>query len=269
MDGYESGIILNHKSSIIRPMLPYVSINMAMSLDGKATTSARQPGMFTSRRDKELLVALRARADAVMAGAGTVRSDSMTLGIPQIALQRSRTRRGLPAQPVRVIVSGTLRSLDPSLRVFKKSGSPIVIFCSRRAASACRRRLSRVATVLVCGRHQVDLRRALRVLATQYHVRHLHVEGGPVLNGALFDAGLVDELDLTLAGVVFGGRDAPTILAGQGVALMRGALGMRLASISRAGSEWYLRYVRRNTRSGRGRKNTGFRLPTAEFSPRS
>jgi len=225
--------------------LPYISINMAMSLDGKITTVSREPAQFSSAEDKKLLLALRARADAVMAGGGTVAADTMSMGIPDRHLQRAREKKGKPAHPIRVIVSGTLKSLSPKLKVFKKRLSPLVIFCSSRAPEARRRLFAHLAVVVVCGEDGVDLGKVCYFLGRYYGVRHLHVEGGAGLNGALLDSDLVDELDLTVANVFFGGRRAPTIVEGEGRPLIREALAMRLVSVRHSGGEVYLRYVRR------------------------
>lgn len=225
--------------------LPYISINMAMSLDGKITTTSREPAQFSSARDKKLLLELRARADAVMAGGGTVAADTMSMGIPDPKLQRMRLRKGKPAHPVRVIISGTLRSLSPGLKVFQKKLSPLVIFCSGRAPEARRRLFARLAVVVVCGEETVDLCKVCYFLRRYYGVQHLHVEGGASLNGALLDADLVDELDLTLANVFFGGSRAPTTFEGEGRALVREALAMTLVSVRHSAGEVYLRYVRR------------------------
>ena len=109
---------------------PYISVNMVVSLDGKSSTVSREPSQFSSREDKQLLWKLRARADAIMVGANTVISDRMIMGIPDKLLQRERVRHRKPSLPVRVIVSGRLRSLSPSLKVFQRKISPLVIFCS-------------------------------------------------------------------------------------------------------------------------------------------
>ena len=224
---------------------PYISINMIMTLDGKITTARREPVAFSSAGDKRLLVELRARADAIMAGGRTVRHNAMSMGVPDSRLRRKRLRAGKPGHPLRVIVSGTLRSLSPGLRVFQKKISPVLVFCSEKAPAARRRLFSRLSNVVICGKREVDLRRACMILRRDFGVRHLHVEGGAQLNGGLLDAGLVDELDLTLAGIFFGGREAPTLAAGRGVAKIKEALEMKLVSVRQVGSEFFLRYLRR------------------------
>jgi riboflavin-specific deaminase-like protein len=225
---------------------PYISINMVMSLDGKISTVSREPAKFSSPLDKELLLELRARADAVMAGARTVATNTMSMGITRARLRRDRLRRGKPPHPLRVIVSGTLASLRPGLKVFGKKVSPVLIFCSERAPAARRKLYGSLATVIVCGRNAVDLRRMCAILRRDFGVRHLHGEGGAELNGGLLDAGLVDELDLTIAGVYFGGAGALTLFGGRGVASIRKAVRLKLVSMRRRGNEVFLRYIRQS-----------------------
>ncbi|MGH9593067.1 MAG: RibD family protein [Bryobacteraceae bacterium] len=74
----------------------------------------------------------------------------------------------------------------------------------------------------------------------KWKVKRLLCEGGGELNDALFRAGLVDELHLTLCPKVFGGRNAPTIADGVGVLKLSGAARLRLKSARRAGDELFL-----------------------------
>ena len=82
------------KSRLNRP-LPFVFINMAITADGKIATANRAVSSFGSKRDKEHLFELRATADAVMCGAGTVNSGPINLGPGAPKYHRMRTRRGL------------------------------------------------------------------------------------------------------------------------------------------------------------------------------
>jgi riboflavin-specific deaminase-like protein len=225
---------------------PHISINMVMSLDGKISTVSREPALFSSPRDKKLLIELRARADAVVAGARTVATNTMGMGV-RPAQARARAARGKPPHPLRVIVSGTLGSLRPGLKVFKRKLSPVLIFCSSRAPVTRRKAFSRFAEVIVCGRDKVDLRRMGEILQSRFGVRHLHGEGGAELNGGLLDAGLVDELDLTIAGVFFGGGRALTLFGGCGRARIARALELKLVSLRREGNEVFLKYKRRRS----------------------
>ena len=86
---------------------PYVVTNFAVTLDGKATLHGRS-GEIGSDTDTEMLVGLRTRVDAVMIGAGTMRAERYGRSSPTRASAARRERRGLPHDPLMVIVSGRL-----------------------------------------------------------------------------------------------------------------------------------------------------------------
>ena len=71
---------MNLKSKTKKSELPFVLVNMAMTADGKIATANRAVSSFSSARDHEHLLELRATADAVMAGARTVDSAPINLG---------------------------------------------------------------------------------------------------------------------------------------------------------------------------------------------
>jgi len=71
-------------------------------------------------------------------------------------------------------------------------------------------------------------------------VKRVLCEGGGELNDALFRAGVVDELHLTICPSIFGGRDAPTISDAVGVDRLADAALMRLKSWKRLGDELFL-----------------------------
>src|SRR4051812_12151662 len=112
---------------------PYLMINMAMSVDGKVSSAPKEPTTFTSREDKRLLVEIRSECDAMIVAAGTVKMDKATLTVPDERLREIRVKRGQKPHPVRIVVSGSL-SLSPSLPIFKKPVSPLLIVCCEKAA---------------------------------------------------------------------------------------------------------------------------------------
>lgn len=217
---------------------------MAMTADGKIATANRSGSSFGSNRDHEHLLELRAAADAVMAGARTVDLNSVNMGPGPARFRKLRLQRGLAEYNLRIIVSGS-GSINPDAEIFRHRFSPVIILTTRRASAKKLAVLRSVADdVRICGTKQIDFGAALRWLGTRWGVRRLICEGGGELNDAMFRAGLVDELHLTLCPRIFGGRDAPTISDGHGFGKLSLAANLKLKSSRRLGDEMFLVFRR-------------------------
>lgn len=238
-------------------MLPFVFLNVATTVDGKLAPANREFVPFGSRRDQQFLLELRARADAVMAGARTVDLLPINLGPGQAKYRRRRLNNGLAEYNLRVVVSGS-GTLDPGAEIFRHRFSPIIVLASGSAPKARLRRLRQVADeVQVFGDDELDFRAALAWLREQWGVQRLLCEGGGEVNAALFQAGLVNEVYMTFCPLIFGGRDAPTMADGRGVDKLSNATKLRLKSIERHANELFLVYrvVRRAAfKPSRGRR---------------
>ena len=222
--------------------LPFVLVNMAMTADGKIATANRAVAAFSSRRDFEHLLELRATADGVMSGARTVGQNEINLGPGPVRFRRLRLKNGLAEYNLRIVASGS-GSLDPRAAIFRHRFSPIIVLASGQAAAGKLSRLRAVAdAVKVCGGSEIDFREALEWLGEKWKVKRLLCEGGGELNGALFRAGLVNELHLTICPKIFGGRDAPTIADGTGGLKLSDATQLVLKSMKRVGDELFLVY---------------------------
>src|SRR6266705_157508 len=213
-----------------------------MTADGKIAFADHRFVPFSSKRDREHMMELRATADAVMSGARTVDLSPATLGPGGAKYRRLRLKRGRREYNLRVIVSGK-GSVSSDAEIFKHRFSPIVILTTERASAAARRRLRALADeVKICGRREINFRVALGWLRANWGVKRLLCEGGGELNGALFRAGLVNELHLTLCPKIFGGRDAPTIADGTGGLKLSDATRLVLKSMKRVGDELFVVY---------------------------
>ncbi len=213
---------------------PYVAMNFAATVDGRATI-AGVSGPIGSATDTAMLVGLRARFDAVMIGAGTMRAERY--GRP-VAAQERRERReriGLPHDPLMVIVSGRL-DLPWDAPLFTEGAGRVLIFTASEAEPP------ETATALRVVRHEgsVDLAAALRHLRQERGVRALLCEGGPRLHGELQALGLVDDLFLTIAPKLVGG-EAPRIVEGA----LPGIVPLELAWLLEDDGELFARYTRR------------------------
>lgn len=180
---------------------PLVELKLATTLDGRLALASGGSQWITCPAARRVAHALRAAADCVLVGAGTVRSDDPALTVRRVA----------GAQPRRAVITREL-AIPLGRRLFRDGAAPTIVLTSARAASGRRaallaRRGIAVEAVRRRGRAgALDLRAALRTLAERHGVRQLLVEGGGRLAAALLAARLVDHLHLLVAPAVMGGE---------------------------------------------------------------
>lgn len=179
-----------------------VRMNFVSSADGAVTLDGRS-GALGGATDRVLMQVLRTMADVVLVGAGTVRAEGYGgVRVDAEAVQWRRAR-GLDDQPALAVVSGGLR-LDPADAVFARAERRPVIVTTDAATAARGGLFHTVADVMACGGESVDLASMLDAFRRRGWTQVL-CEGGPHLFGALLEAGLVDEVCLTLAPRFVGG----------------------------------------------------------------
>jgi riboflavin biosynthesis pyrimidine reductase len=194
---------------------PHVAMNFVATVDGRATIEGRS-GPIGSDADTEMLRGLRARFEAVMIGAGTMRAE----------------RYG-PMKPLMVIVSGRL-DLPWDAPLFTQGGEALIFTASEAEPPE-------TACSLEVVRHEgaVNLTEALHHLRRERGIRALLSEGGPHLHDQMQADGLVDDLFLTIAPKLSGG-DAPRILEGP----LPGVAQLELAWLLEQDGELFARYRR-------------------------
>lgn len=218
---------------------PYILLNYALSVDGKLSTEQRDPVRFTSRIDRGLMDEIRADADAVLIGAGTLRAEDPPVRIRAARRRNERRRAGKSPHPVSVILSRSMR-LPRTGRFWEDDQVERIIATTRQAKDEQVLPFRDLAEVVRAGRTTVDLHELCRMLADR-GIGRLLVEGGGEVNMAFWEADLVDEVYLTLCPVVIGGRNAPTAADGRGFAI-DSFRSLRLIESRRVGQELFLRY---------------------------
>jgi len=228
-------------SAMKDPRLPYVSLNVASTADGKIASASRKFVPFSSKRDQEHLFKLRTDADAVMSGATTVRG-KVDLGPGAEKYRKLRLKKGLSEYNLRVVATGG-GSLRPDAYIFQQKFSPVLVLTTSKASKSYLKELAKVAGgIHVSKGAKINFTEALIWLREKWNVRNLLCEGGGEINGALFEENLVDDIYLTFSPVIFGGRDAPTLADGEGVPRVADAIKLKLEKMRRVGDELFLKY---------------------------
>lgn len=196
---------------------PWLRANMVASLDGAAWHEGKSEGL-SSPADLRIFGTLRALADVVVVGAGTVRQEGYRPAKAREAFAERRAAAGQSPAPAIAVLSAGL-DLDFSLPLFTAPLVPTIILTG---ASAPPERVTAAteagARVVTAGDGAgADPVRAVRELAALGLTRMLH-EGGPRLLAQFAAAGVVDELCLTIAPLLTAG-DAPRIMNGPGIAV--------------------------------------------------
>jgi riboflavin-specific deaminase-like protein len=193
------------------PDRPFVRVNMISSVDGAITVGGRS-GALGGPGDRRVFDVLRSLADVILVGAGTVRAEGY--GPAHIAddVASVRVARGQVRVPPIAVVTRSCH-LDWNSPFFTDAEARPIVVTTDDADDHARRRAAAAADVIAAGEGDVDLERALAALGAR-GARSVLVEGGPQLNAQLADAGLMDELCLTVSPRLVGG-DGPRVLAGR------------------------------------------------------
>lgn len=191
------------------PHAPLLRVNMVASVDGAATDEHGRTGALGGESDTEIFRALRALADAILVGAGTVRAEGYGPHRLRGDLRERRQADGRDTPAPIVVVSRSLE-LDYAAPLFTEAEVPTVVLTCEAAPADRRRQAERAGRVVVAGDQEADLAAGLERLRREDGLAHVVCEGGPSLNVPLFAGSLVDELCVTFAPRLIG--DGPRIL---------------------------------------------------------
>jgi len=216
-----------------RLRLPYVIAKFAASLDGRTSTRTGDSKWITGPDARDLGHQQRARADAVMAGSGTVLADD-----PELTARPGGVLA--PHQPARVILDSRGR-IAPSAALFRSPGH-VIVATTCDATSAWKGAIAATgAQVIECERTKagLDLHQLLSALGER-GIMSIWAEGGPTLLGSLFDSGNVDELWAFIAPVIIGGAGRGAV-GGAGVGLVSHAWSIHEPVIQQVGRDILVR----------------------------
>lgn len=211
---------------------PYVILSGAISLDGKIATKAGD-SRLSSKKDLVRVHKLRSNVDAILVGKRTMMIDNPSL--------TSRYVKG--KNPIRIILdsNGSIKSNSKIIKTCKKI--PTIIAVSEKISEKNIARLQRYGLeVIKCGHKQINLEKLLHILKKK-NIRKLLVEGGGTTNWSFFKEGFVDEIIVALTPFILGGKNAISLVEGDGFKKISQACSLNLKNVYRTKNELILRYL--------------------------
>ena len=199
----------------MRRGLPFVTVKVGQSLDGKIATRTGASRWITSAASRRLVHAYRGEADAILVGINTVLRDD-----PRLTIRGVRHRMD---RPIKIIVDSRLR-IPLTARCLSRR--PATLIATTVRGGEKRRRLAARGVEVVTlpsRRSRVPLRQLFHLLVRRGMHSVLIEGGGDVIAGALAER-LVDRVTFFVAPILIGGRTAPTAVGGEGISRLSRAV---------------------------------------------
>lgn len=199
---------------------PYLIVYSTMTVDGKIASKTRF-SQLSCQHDLRRLHELRAQCDGVMVGANTVIIDDPSLRVKYVEGRN----------PVRIIVDGALRT-PLTARVYTLKSAKTIVLTTRIAPRDKVEALRNMGVDVIVFPYDppINMDEALKELYKR-GLKKILVEGGGELLWHLFAARVVDEVRVTIAPYIFGGRDAVSLVMGEGFQSTSDAVKLRLIDV--------------------------------------
>lgn len=189
---------------------PFVFAKLASSLDGRTAMASGESQWITGAAARREVQRMRAASCAVITGIGTVLADDPALTVREPTLAADYPLAEF-RQPLRVVVDPGLR-LSAGARLLQPPGEAVIVTLQSSLSRAVEFERAGVSVVAMPERDgRIDLAALLRWLAEERACNEVMVESGPVLSGALLQAGLLDELHLFMAPTLLGSSARPLL----------------------------------------------------------
>ncbi|MEU4727131.1 dihydrofolate reductase family protein [Streptomyces sp. NPDC023588] len=187
---------------------PYVLLSVATSVDGYIDDTSTSRLLLSNSEDFDRVDQVRAESDAILIGAGTMRSDNPRLLVNSDERRAARVAAGKPAYPLKVTISAS-GDLDADLKFWHHGGEKLA-YTTDAGEEKLRERLAGLADVVSTG-PAIDFGALLDDLGAR-GIERLMVEGGGQIHTAFLSQGLADEIHLAIAPLVVGDPGAPRFL---------------------------------------------------------
>jgi 2,5-diamino-6-(ribosylamino)-4(3H)-pyrimidinone 5'-phosphate reductase len=201
-----------------------VIVNSAMTVDGKIATH-QGDSTISSKDDLIRVHKLRDSVDGIIVGISTVLADN-----PRLTIRLGR-KQPKEKHLTRIIIDSMGRIPLDSQILRTASKIKTIVAVTKLAHMNVRRKIKKTgAIVIVAGTNTVDLKRVLWTIQ-KMGIKKILVEGGGEINWSLFSLGIVNELIVTIAPRIVGGRQATTLVEGEGYSRISQGLKLQLKKV--------------------------------------
>jgi 2,5-diamino-6-(ribosylamino)-4(3H)-pyrimidinone 5'-phosphate reductase len=217
-----------------------ITVNAAMTVDGKIATILGN-SKISSEEDLSRVHKLRASVDGIVVGISTVLVDDPRLTV------RLATKQVRRKHPVRIIIDSTGKIPLDSRVLRNASKVKTIVAVTELAHTDTISKIEQMgAVVIVSGKKTVNLKKVLSTVK-KMGIKKILVEGGGEINWSFFSQGLVNELIVTIAPRIVGGRQATTLVEGEGYPSISSGVKLQLQKVQmQTNGELVLYYKLRN-----------------------
>lgn len=211
--------------------LPFVLLKVAATLDGKIATKTGESQWITGECSRAYGHKLRDEYDAILVGINTICKDNPRL-TTRLADKAGR-------DPARVVVDSQLRIPLDAQVITTDSPARVFVATTAQAPVEKKQRLEERGVVVLTvpdRKGRVDLQALLSLLG-QEGIMSVLVEGGSEIHASFLQAHLADKMIFFIAPKLLGGRDAPGMVGGEGIAHLRDAIQLEKIRLDRCGED--------------------------------
>jgi 2,5-diamino-6-(ribosylamino)-4(3H)-pyrimidinone 5'-phosphate reductase len=212
---------------------PKIILSAAMSLDGKIATVTGE-SKLSSKKDLIRLHKLRSQVDAILIGRNTV-----TIDDPLLTVRFSKGKN-----PTRIILDsrGTISEKSKILQTSNKVKTIIIV--SEKISKKNLQKLKNFPIeIIIAGQKEVDVKLLVKILGKQ-KIKTVLLEGGGKINWEFLKNNLVDEFFITITPLILGGKNAISLVQGEGFSKISKSTQLRLKRITRLENELVLNYIK-------------------------
>ncbi len=210
---------------------PKIILSAAISIDGKIATRSGD-SKLSSKRDLTRLHKLRSQVDAIIIGKNTVYKDD-----PLLTVRYSKGKN-----PIRIILDscGTISNKSKILQTSNKVKTIIVV--AKKITKKNLQKLKKFPVeIIIVGENQVNIKSLIKILSKR-KIKTILLEGGGTINWEFIKNNLVDEFFITITPFILGGKDAITLVQGEGFDKITKSHKLRLNVIKRLENDLFLHY---------------------------